>query len=241
MQSTSHGLSRHVLTAGNIRSARPDRSGWCTWLAVWLLLFPGLMLNTALCLAQDAVPAAERLKAATAEEVLSVAGVTGGFVVELNAERPEFTAALRTNSGIQIQALLTDPLKVDEFRRELSEKTQYGEVSAMPFAGAELPYIDNLVNLLIIHRPAEIHRPTEVSRDELLRVLVPNGVLLEAVGDGEWQRTVKPRPSTIDDWSHYLHDSTAMPWLMTRKWHLHDICNGLAVPAGRGIMTGWRA
>ena len=40
-----------------------------------------------------------------------------------------------------------------------------------------------------------------------LRVLVPNGVAM-IKSDGQWQKTVKPRPENIDEWSHYLHDAT---------------------------------
>ena len=61
--------------------------------------------------------------------------------------------------------------------------------------------MDNLVNLVVAEDPGD------VSMDEILRVLVPDGVALIASG-GRWQRTVKPRPTEIDDWSHYLHDAS---------------------------------
>ena len=70
--------------------------------------------------------------------------------------------------------------------------------------------------------------------DEVLRVLVPNGVAM-VKDDGEWKKTVKPRPDNIDEWSHYLHDSTGnsvanddvvapprhLQWVGSPRWSRH--------------------
>ena len=40
-----------------------------------------------------------------------------------------------------------------------------------------------------------------------MRVLAPLGVACVKTADG-WTKTVKPRPEEIDEWTHYLHDST---------------------------------
>jgi outer membrane protein assembly factor BamB len=63
-------------------------------------------------------------------------------------------------------------------------------------AGKRLPYVDNLVNLVVAEKPGD------VSMDEVMRVLVPNGVAI--IGG---KKTVKPRPSDIDEWTHFLHDA----------------------------------
>lgn len=70
------------------------------------------------------------------------------------------------------------------------------------FDGFELPYVDNLVNLLVIEQLSDL------PKSEVLRVLVPNGVALIKDDQGKWVKTVKPRPKNIDDWSHYLHDAS---------------------------------
>jgi outer membrane protein assembly factor BamB len=65
------------------------------------------------------------------------------------------------------------------------------------------PYIDNCVNLLIVEAG------TKVPQDEVLRVLTPRGVALVAnATGGAYQKTVKPVPDNIDDWTHYMHDAT---------------------------------
>ena len=74
----------------------------------------------------------------------------------------------------------------------------------------------------------------EVPLDEVLRVLVPNGVAMIKSGN-KWERTVKPRPEDIDEWSHYLHDATGnsvahddqvapprhLQWVGSPRWSRH--------------------
>jgi len=62
--------------------------------------------------------------------------------------------------------------------------------------GKHLPYVDNLVNLVVADKLGA------VSMEEVMRVLVPNGVAL--IGG---KKTVKPWPKEIDEWTHYLHDA----------------------------------
>ena len=67
---------------------------------------------------------------------------------------------------------------------------------------SRLPYIDNSVNLIVADHLGEIPQA------EVLRVLVPNGVVC-AKSSGAWTKsTTKPWPSNIDQWTHYLHDPT---------------------------------
>jgi len=69
-------------------------------------------------------------------------------------------------------------------------------VSVDVFDGRHLPYINNLVNLLVAEGPCG------VSTAEMMRVLAPLGV---AYVNGK--KTVKPWPKEIDEWTHYLHGS----------------------------------
>ena len=43
--------------------------------------------------------------------------------------------------------------------------------------------------------------------DEVLRVLAPEGVAYVRQGN-TWAKTVKQRPASIDEWSHFLHDAS---------------------------------
>ncbi len=165
---------------------------------------------------------------ADAETVIEKSGLRGGFIVHLNPTDGEFTAALRRNSGTQVQALVVDALQLERLRGEIRARSTYGEVAADSWSGRELPYIDNLVNLLVIDGEAS------VDESECMRVLVPNGVLLRRQGD-TWVKTVKPRPDNIDDWTHYLHDPTGnavahddvvapprhLQWVGSPRWSRH--------------------
>ncbi|HID23835.1 MAG TPA: hypothetical protein EYP14_15755, partial [Planctomycetaceae bacterium] len=75
----------------------------------------------------------------------------------------------------------------------------YGPVSVEQFDGSRLPYVDNLIDLVVVSDPGR------VPVTEILRVLEPDGKAY-FVANGEV--VTKPRPQTIDDWSHFLHDAT---------------------------------
>ncbi len=137
-----------------------------------------------------------------ASEILSQTGVTGGFFVHLGVGTGELTAALRQGDGVQVQGLDRDATVVQKARELIRKAGHYGDVAVDQIVGSQLPYIDNLVNLMVIEDQGD------VPQEEVLRVLVPNGIAYIKNSKGEWTKTVKPRPSNIDEWSHYLHDAS---------------------------------
>ncbi len=143
-----------------------------------------------------------------ARRLLEAAGVRGGLVVHLgcgpsagSGQAGELTAALRATDAYLVHGLDTEPAVVEKARAHIREKGLYGPVSAERFDGRRLPYVDNLVNLVVAEDPGE------VARDEVMRVLAPGGAAYINHG-GKWVKTVKPRPEAIDDWTHCLHDAT---------------------------------
>jgi len=144
--------------------------------------------------------AAETTGAITADAIYDATGVQGGLVVHLGCGDGTLTAALRTSDRYLVQGLGTDAAQVAAARELLHSKGLYGPVTVEVFAGRHLPYVANLVNLVIAEEPGE------VTMDEILRVLAPGGVVYVRQGDG-WQKTVKPRPGDIDEWSHFLHNA----------------------------------
>ena len=134
-----------------------------------------------------------------------VAATKGGFVVHLGCAGPStgsgqagaLTESLRRTDAFVVHGLDTDPARVRAARERFLAAGLGGKVSAATFDGEHLPYIDNLVNLLVVSSRFK------VSQAELMRVLAPNGVLLVG-GAGGWERTVKPLPRALDDWTHYL-------------------------------------
>jgi len=133
-----------------------------------------------------------------AEEVLQESGVRGGIVVHLGCGDGKLTAALRANESYLVHGLDADGENVETARRHVRSLGLYGPVSIDFFDGQRLPYVDNLVNLLVAESPGE------VSREEIMRVLAPLGVAYSKQG-GKWTKTVKPWPQDIDEWPQYLH------------------------------------
>jgi outer membrane protein assembly factor BamB len=169
------------------------------------------------------------LQAADAAAILRQADIWGGVVSHLGCDDGALTATLRTQPNIQVHGLDTDGRQIAAAQRTLVEAGVQGEVAVARLDGKQLPYIDNFVNLLIVDDPSG------VAQDEMLRVLVPNGVLLTKQADGSYAKTIKPRPDTIDDWTHYLHGPDGntvahdqevgpprhMQWVGSPRWSRH--------------------
>ena len=128
--------------------------------------------------------------------LLDDSGVRGGLVVVVGCEDTKPIAELGQNERFLVQTLDRDPAKVEKAREAIRQSGNYGRVSAATFYGRNLPYADNLVNLVVISGSS-----VQVPGEEIARVLAPRGV---AIVDGK--KTVKPVPAEIDEWTHYLYD-----------------------------------
>ncbi len=160
--------------------------------------------------------------------LVRVSGVKGGLVVDVGCGGGNLTAGLHGGPSFLVQGLERDPAKVEKARARIRSLGLYGRVTVERWSGRGLPYVDDLVGLLVLEGPGL------VSREEALRVVAPGGVILERKGDG-WRKTVKPRPPDIDEWTHYLHDSTGNPvsrdlrvgpprrfqWTAAPRWSRH--------------------
>jgi outer membrane protein assembly factor BamB/SAM-dependent methyltransferase len=140
----------------------------------------------------------------TAEQILAATGVQGGLIVHLGCGNGTLTAALQQNGPFLVHGLDPDPRKVAKARAHVQDLGVYGPVSIAHHEGNTLPYADNLVNLLI----SEDHG--DIVMEECLRVLAPNGVAYIKTPNG-WNKTVKPWPADIDEWTHHLHDAGGNP------------------------------
>ena len=187
------------------------------------------------------------LMALTASDIIKESGVQGGLVVHLGCGHGELTAGLRVNERYLVQGLDTSATRVAAARTLLQSQGLNGPVSVDLYDGKRLPYARDMVNLLVGIDLAE------VGRGEVLRVLAPEGVAL--IRDGKaWRKTVKPRPSDIDEWTHFLHDASndavandrqvgspkRLRWLAGPKWcRSHEIPSsvGAVVSSGGRIFT----
>jgi len=143
---------------------------------------------------------ASSLPSQQAQQILQASGVKGGLVVHLGCGDGKLTAALRANDSYVVQGLDMDPKAVEAARKNIQAIGLYGKVSVERFAGDHLPYVDNLVNLIVAEKLGQ------VPMSEVMRVLAPGGVAYVNTG-GQGTKTVKPWPQEMDQWTHYLHDS----------------------------------
>ncbi len=160
-----------------------------------------------------------------ARELLDASGVQGGLIVHLDCGDGQLTAALKANDRYWVHGLTASARDLAAARATVRERGEYGGVSIDRFDGRRLPYVDNLVNLVVAEDLGD------VPLAEVLRVLCPGGVALVRSGQA-WQKTTKPRPDSIDDWTHYLHSpdnnavardsQVAMPrsiqWVSGPRW-----------------------
>jgi len=179
-----------------------------------------------------------------AMKILDATGVKGGFIVHIGCGEGRLTAALHANDSYMVHGLDTNMENVEKAREHLFSDNLYGPVSIDQLSGNRIPYIDNLVNLVISEDLEEI------PISEVMRVLVPNGVAYIKKAD-TWQKTVKPRPKELDEWTHYLYDASGtavshdtavgpprrMQWVGSPKWarsHEHSASlNALVSANGR--------
>ncbi|MFO8012153.1 MAG: PQQ-binding-like beta-propeller repeat protein [Phycisphaerae bacterium] len=161
------------------------------------LLYGLILVGLSAARADPAVAAG----ADTAEAIYEATGVEGGLVVHVGCGEGDLTAALRADERYIVHGLATDPAAVAAARARLRSRGVYGSVSVDTFDGKRLPYVDNLVNLVVVDDTAG------VPMDEVRRVLAPEGVAYVREG-GRWTKTVKPRPDDIDEWTHYYHNAT---------------------------------
>lgn len=168
-----------------------------------LLAGMGLLLAAVVVLVQP-IAAAEQPES-QARQLLASAGVSGGLIVHVGCGDGRLTAALRVNPGCLVHGLDRDGAVVQRARQHLRSLGLYGPVSADRFDGKHLPYVDDLVRLLVVG-PSHA-----LEKREMLRVLAPGGVavLLKSEHPLEIaERWSKPWPAEIDQWSHFLHDAT---------------------------------
>ncbi len=154
-----------------------------------------------------------------AGRILQASGVKGGLVAHVGCADGRLTAALCAGGGYLVQGLDTEEERVREARRYIHSRDLSPRVSVAFWDGKRLPYVDGTVNLLLLEHPRA------VPPGEAMRALAPGGVLMVRKNGG-WERTVKPWPPEIDEWTHYLHgpdnnavaDDTAVDFPTGLQW-----------------------
>lgn len=138
---------------------------------------------------------------AISKEILKESGFTGGIVVHVGAEDAELTAGLCSSSKALVHGLTSSAADAEKARNLFAEKGLGSQITVSQLRDGHIPLIDNLVNLLVVSG-----KDKPVTEKEVLRVLVPGGVALEADGKS-FVKYIKPQDPRRDEWTHYLHDA----------------------------------
>jgi len=186
----------------------------------------------------------------TAGQILKATGIRGGVVVHVGCGDGKLTAAFGKLDGFLVHGLDRSEEEVTAAREHMESLGLYGKVSVSRWEGERLPYIDNLVNVLVVDGGVQ---PTQA---EILRVLCPGGVAVKL--DPETRNLKpetllrKPRPDEMDDWTHYMYDSTGnavshdtlvappghLQWVGGPRWgrhHDHMASTSAMVSAGNRV------
>lgn len=167
------------------------------------------------CLAALSVAASAKAEVSH-HELLTVSGVKGGLVVCVGCDDPQLLVDLGEAGSTLVQGLDTDAKKVEAAKKLIQLKGVYGKVAADVFNGENLPYVDNLVNLLVV-----LESGCTILGEEVDRILAPRGVgIIKKDGNKKLVSSIqhptlnigtgfvkftKPVPADIDDWTHFLH------------------------------------
>ncbi|MEK6237694.1 MAG: PQQ-binding-like beta-propeller repeat protein, partial [Planctomycetales bacterium] len=122
-----------------------------------------------------------------------------------------------------------DQATVDAARKLIQAENLYGQGSVMRLTGTKLPYADELINRVVVE---DVSRASAhgITLGEILRITIPHGTVvlmnanrnklageLKALGirNADLNATpavvTKPRPSTMDDWTHFKHSASGNP------------------------------
>ena len=128
-------------------------------------------------------------------------GIAGGLVVHLGCGDGRGSAALLMGDHGLVQGLGSDRREIERARDRARSLGLDGRLSFKHWQGGQLPYANDLVNVLVWEESAR-----DADRTEIVRVLAPGGVAFIA-SDGGWERLVKPWPDDIDEWTHFRYDA----------------------------------
>ncbi len=160
------------------------------------LRFSLILTVAALLLASaDSVPAQGT---ASLSAMLRAVNGTRGICVHLGCGEGELSARLAAGGKLLVHALESNPHNVSVAREALQQRGIYGVVSVEQWTAAQLPYPDNVINVLVAENPGKI------SEAELKRVLVPNGTAWIRHGN-DWTELHKLWPAAFDEWTHWRH------------------------------------
>ena len=248
---------QYFRTGGSLRSIPATRSSvWQSKYETVSLpnLFPLAIVGSlllALCVAPSVAADSRAVSEQdVARNILTASGIQGGLIVHIGCGDGRLTAALRADESYLVHGLDTSAENVQKARKHVQAIGLYGDVSVDRFDGKRLPYVDNLVNLVVIRDAG-----CGVRDEEILRVLAPGGVAVTLNPQLSTVNSVrKPVPGEIDEWTHWMYDASnnavsndsvvgvphRLQWIGSPKWarsHDHLASVSAVVSAGGRVFS----
>ena len=161
----------------------------------------------------------------SATQIVRAAGIKAGLCVHLDVSDGKLTADLAKEGKFVVHGIAATPAGAEAARKLIASRGLYGKVSVEQGALSRLPYVSDLVNLVVVE-DTEAALRNGLSIDEVVRVLCPGGVAyfgrpgdararLEKksgvkgfeVLEGDATRLLirKVRPAEMGEWTHWLH------------------------------------
>ncbi len=144
---------------------------------------------------------------AAAAKLVQESGAAGGVCSVVGADSLDLAVALTKQGPFQVHVLCQDDATCRRLREEAAARGVAHRVAVDTTSGDRLPYVDNLVNLVVLTGGG-----FAVDSPEVARVLVPGGLAVHL--DPQLKPTKrfrKPWPKDMDQWTHYLHGPDGNP------------------------------
>lgn len=161
------------------------------------------LTSTALIMVLAASAVSHAADAVSIESAIAEHENRGGFAVYIG-DREDVVEAFITRENYQLHMLSPNKAFINDARERLGKAGAYGRCSAEFWNGGELPYVENLVSLLICDDVRAM------PKDEALRALSPGGLAFLRNGD-RYDSFRKPRPTNTDDWPQHFYDAGNNP------------------------------
>ncbi|MHC4916527.1 MAG: hypothetical protein ACYTGB_13655, partial [Planctomycetota bacterium] len=97
-----------------------------------------------------ALPAAAAAPGGRAGELLRASGVSAGFCVHVGADDGVLVGELAASPGLLVQGLVPEGASAEKARAHLVAKKLNARASVIAASFKRLPYVDDLVSLLVV-------------------------------------------------------------------------------------------
>ncbi len=170
----------------------------------------GMLISTVICLlclavagraeteTKQTTPAPSKTAVSMAEKIINDTGIRGGLAVHADCGDGDICMALARSGAFHVHGLVAADADARKTAAHVYAAGLAEKITIDRLRGNSLPYVDNLVRLLICSAD------TAVPREEIMRVVAPLGAVCFIRGE-KVEIVRKPPSKGVDEWTHFLH------------------------------------